>query len=67
MALIPLLISILVLFLIAWLAYWVITTFFPEPVRMVALAIVGVILLLIILGMLTGHVPTADLYFPRAR
>lgn len=67
MAIIPFLITLLMLFLLAWLCYWVITTFLPEPVRMVALAVVGVILLLVILGMFTGQVPTAGVYFHGAR
>lgn len=40
------LIALLGLVLVGLLAYWIITTFFPEPIRMVALVITGVILLL---------------------
>lgn len=33
----------------AYLAQWVITTFFPEPVRMPAMLLVGVVLLIAII------------------
>jgi hypothetical protein len=42
------LISLLILVVFALLAYWVITTFFPEPIRMVALLVVGVICLIVL-------------------
>ena len=30
------LISLIILFVVAYLAYWIITTFFPEPIRMIS-------------------------------
>ena len=46
------LVFILVLALVAWLAWWIITHFFPAPARTPVLLIVGVILLLILLLLL---------------
>lgn len=43
----------------AYLAYWVITKFFPEPARTPALAIVGVILLIVLM---VQFVPNAGHY-----
>lgn len=53
---VTLLINLLFIALIGYLAYWLVTHFFPKPVRTVALVIVGVILLLALLGLL-GIVP----------
>ncbi len=47
------LISIIILVVVGLLAYWIITTFFPEPIRMVALVIVGILLLIGLLN-ITG-------------
>lgn len=44
------LIDILVIVIIGIVAYWVITKFFPAPFTTVALAIVGIILLLALLN-----------------
>ena len=49
MTIVSLLILILVIVAIGCLCYWVITKFFPEPMRMIALAVVGVLLLLVVL------------------
>lgn len=49
MTLISMLIAICVLAVIGWVAYWIITKFFPEPLRTPALAVVGLILLIILL------------------
>jgi len=43
------LVFLVILAVVAYLAYWIITRFFPEPARTPALAIVGVILLLFVL------------------
>jgi hypothetical protein len=45
-----LLLLVLGVVVVGLLAYWVITKFFPEPMRMVALAIVGVLLLVVVLA-----------------
>ena len=49
------LVAILVILLVAYVARYVIDGFFPEPLRLPALAIVGVILLLSLLWYLLGH------------
>ena len=49
MTVIGLLLMVLGVVVIGSLAYWVITKFLPPPAQMVALAIVGVLLLLVLL------------------
>jgi len=49
MTILGLLVLALGVICVGCLAYWVITKFFPEPARMIALAIVGVLLLLVLL------------------
>lgn len=49
MTVVELLIALFVLFLIAFIAYWIITKFLPEPMRTPALAIVGLILLIVLI------------------
>jgi hypothetical protein len=49
MTLISALILLCVLFVIGFVAYWIITKFFPEPIRTPALIVVGIILLGILL------------------
>ncbi len=44
-----LLIWLVVLAVVAYVAYYVITTFLPEPVKTPALAIVGLILLILLI------------------
>jgi O-antigen/teichoic acid export membrane protein len=56
MDLLSVLLTLVVVFAIAWLAKYVIDTFFPEPIRMVAYILIGVILLLIILRLFVGPV-----------
>jgi hypothetical protein len=56
MDLISLLIAVLILVIIAWVAKYVIDSFFPEPIRMVALIVVGILLLLIVLRWFVGPV-----------
>lgn len=51
------LLGIVVLFAIAWLAKWIIDSFFPEPVRTPALLIVGVILLILVVMMFLRGFP----------
>lgn len=49
MTVIQVLVALLVIVGVGYLAYWIITKFFPEPMRMIALAIVGVILLVFLM------------------
>ncbi|HME96777.1 MAG TPA: hypothetical protein VKN16_21455 [Methylomirabilota bacterium] len=56
MDLLSVLLTLVVVFVIAWLAKYVIDTFFPEPIRMVAYILIGVLLLLIILRVFVGPV-----------
>lgn len=58
MSIAGILIALLFLFLLAFTAHWVISKFFPEPLRTVALAVVGVVLLIIILSYAGGYLPT---------
>ncbi len=51
MTLVSFLIFIVAFAVVASLAYWVITKFLPAPAQMAALAIVGIILLIVLLGM----------------
>lgn len=50
MTLIEFLIAIVIFAVVAYLAYWLITKFFPEPAKTPALAVVGVILLILLLA-----------------
>ena len=50
MTIIELLLLVVVLIVIGLVAYWIITKFFPEPARMIALFIVGVLLLIVLIG-----------------
>lgn len=50
MTVIQLLVFLVAFAIVAYLAYWIISKFFPEPVRMPAFAIIGVILLLVLLS-----------------
>lgn len=50
MALVPALIFLVVFAVVAYLCYYVITTFFPEPARTPALAIVGLVLLIVLIA-----------------
>jgi hypothetical protein len=59
MSLIQLLIFVVAFFGVAWLSWWVITKFLPPPVQTPALAIVGVILLIVLL---VQFVPGAGAY-----
>jgi hypothetical protein len=47
--LIYLLIALVILGVFAWLAHWVITSYFPEPAKTPALLITGVIFLIVLL------------------
>lgn len=49
MTLISALILLVVLVVIGYVAYWIITKFFPEPIRNIALIVVGVLLLIVLL------------------
>lgn len=51
------LVDLLVVCILVGLAYWIITTLLPEPIRKVAVAILVVFAVLWLLGMLTGNVP----------
>jgi len=48
---------VVIIFVIGWVAHWVITTFLPEPIRTPALLIVGVLLLIVILVALLKGLP----------
>jgi len=62
--LLGILLYIVVVCCIAWIAHYVITGFFPEPVRTPALLIVGVILLIVIIMFLLHGGPVS---FPLRR
>ena len=49
MTLASILVFLVIFAVVAYLAYYVITSFFPEPARTPALAIVGILLLLVLL------------------
>lgn len=59
MTLVAFLIFIVCFAIVAYVAYWVITKFFPEPARMPALAVVGLLLLIVLL---VQFVPAAAQY-----
>ena len=50
MTLITFLVFIVCFAIVAYVAYWVITKFFPAPAQMPALAVVGLLLLLVLLA-----------------
>lgn len=50
MTIIGLLMLVLFVIVVGSLAYWIITKFLPEPMRMIALAIVGLLLLVVVLA-----------------
>ncbi len=50
MTVLSLLLLILGILVVGTICYWVITKFFPEPMRMLALAVVGILLLLVLLS-----------------
>lgn len=50
------LIALVIICIVAYAAYWVITTFFPEPIRVIALLIVGLLVLVAILRHFSGTV-----------
>lgn len=52
MTLIQVIIFLVAFAVIAYLAHWTITRFFPAPAQMPALAIIGVLLLLVLLSQL---------------
>lgn len=54
---INIIIYVAVFCLIAWGAYYIITKFFPEPIRMVALVVVGVVLLIALLEVARDYLP----------
>jgi len=56
MTLVQALVFLVLFAIVAYLAYWVITKFFPAPAQMPALAIVG---LLLLLGLLSQVWPEA--------
>jgi hypothetical protein len=53
------LIGIIIFLAVAFFAYWIITHFFPEPMRTPALVVMGVILLIILI---TQFVPDIGNY-----
>lgn len=56
MDLISILIALVVFGIVFYIGYYIITTCFPEPIRKVALMILGLIALLVLLGYFTGGV-----------
>ena len=48
--------ALVLIIAIAFVCHWVITTFFPEPIRLVALIIVGVIALYYLIMLFNGGV-----------
>jgi hypothetical protein len=58
--LIGVLIWALAIFILAWVAYYVITKFFPGEIQLPILAVVGVIFLLIIFYAILGGVPRVE-------
>lgn len=58
MSLLGLLITLLVLALIVWLAFYIVDLIpLPDPPKMILKVIVGVIVLLYLLGLLVGYAP----------
>lgn len=43
-------IGIIIFLAVAFFAYWIITHFFPEPIRTPALVVMGVILLIVLIS-----------------
>lgn len=54
---IAIIIYVAILCLVGWGCYFVVTKFFPEPIRMVALVVVGLVLLIAILEMAREFLP----------
>ena len=48
---------LVILFALAWVAKYIIDSFFPEPLRTPALLLVGVVLLIIVVMMIVRGVP----------
>ena len=48
---------LVILFALAWVAKYIIDAFFPEPIRMPALLLVGVVLLIVVIMMIVRGVP----------
>ena len=48
---------IVVIFALAWLCHWIITTYFPEPVRTPALLLLGVVLLILVIFLMLRLLP----------
>jgi hypothetical protein len=46
------------IFILAWIAHYVITKFLPGEIQTPVLAVVGVIFLLVVLGAISGYIPT---------
>ena len=63
---ISLLIYLVVFAVVIYLVYFVIDRMaLPDPIRWIVLLVVGVILLLFLLGMLTGHVNAPEIGWGR--
>lgn len=60
MDLIGLLIALLVFCCLFYLGYWIITKCFPEPMRVIALAVLGVVFLIILLSYAGGYLPVSS-------
>jgi O-antigen/teichoic acid export membrane protein len=49
------LIAIVLVFLVGWVAKWIIDQFFPEPIRLPASVVVGLVLLVVLLFAMSQH------------
>lgn len=56
MTLIGMVVFLVIFAVVAYVSYWVITKFFPEPAKTPALAVVGILLLLALLSQLFPEV-----------
>ncbi len=56
------LISLLITVVIVGLIFFLIDRFLPEPFRKIGLAILAVIVIVYLIGLLTGHGPMSTLY-----
>jgi len=54
-SLFALIIALVVIFIVGYVAKWLIDTYFPPPIQTPALVIVGLLLLLVLLYVLVGH------------
>jgi hypothetical protein len=53
-AILAVLIPIIILVVVCYIAFWIIDSAFPEPIRLIAKVVVGVLALLELLNLITG-------------